>query len=328
MGDVSVPIGPGAVCLLIVGEAVAAQEALAHVGDVGLDLALGLRPVGAAEADAKAVVVGRGERLGMQAPLALKALGSDVGAHHGLRAVIEQLGRDAAEVGKGGAVTGPEGHEVKRAHETAEGVARVAEHHVEAVEGQLEPRARPDRLLVGPVDLGLVAGRGLKAALELGVRPRARALDVAAHRLVAAAEAVVAHEVLVDPRRLQARLAGEPLVNHRLDPIELRGLALAAVDGLRAVDQVAAHRPPVAAHQPADLGVGKPLSVQGPDVHELLLVDHRRLQVRSIERTWRRVRTDPRGPKAPLQTYTFRWSWSDILRWSWAGGGEPVGGGL
>jgi len=92
----------------------------------------------------------------------------------------------------------------------------MPQHHVEAIERQLEPGGGHERLLVGPVDLGLVAGCGLKAALELGVRPRARALQVAADGLVAAGEAVVAHEILVDARGEQAGLAREPLVDHGL----------------------------------------------------------------------------------------------------------------
>src|SRR4051794_16677223 len=48
-GDVLVPGRPLAVGVLVAGEAVGAQQPLADVGDVGLDLALGLRPVGLAE---------------------------------------------------------------------------------------------------------------------------------------------------------------------------------------------------------------------------------------------------------------------------------------
>jgi hypothetical protein len=65
----------------------AAQQAAAPVGDVGLDLALGLGPVGPAEAQLEAVVVGAGQCLGVVDAIAIAPLGADVGAHHGLGAV-------------------------------------------------------------------------------------------------------------------------------------------------------------------------------------------------------------------------------------------------
>jgi hypothetical protein len=90
----------------------------------------------------------RGQGFGVELVLAERALAADVGAHDGLGAVVEQLARDAAEVPERGALAGPEGHQILRARERAERVAGVAEDHVEAVERQLDPRARADRLLV------------------------------------------------------------------------------------------------------------------------------------------------------------------------------------
>jgi hypothetical protein len=126
---------------------------------------------------------------------------------------------------------------------------------------------------VGPVDLSLVAGGGLKALRDRLGRLRPGTVDVAAHGRVAARKAVVADEVLVDAGRLQAGVLGQPLVDHRFEGVELGGHAPAPVARLGSLGQVVLHRAPVAADDAADLGVGQPLAVQGSDVHELLLVD-------------------------------------------------------
>src|SRR3954447_23356252 len=128
----------------------------------------------------------RGQRLRVERVLAERALATDVGTDDGLDAVIKQLARDAPEVRERRAVTRPEGHQILRAGERAERVARVAEDHVKAIQRQLQPRARRDRLLVRPVDLRLMARPGLKALRGPGRRPRPRPLDVATDRVVAA----------------------------------------------------------------------------------------------------------------------------------------------
>lgn len=200
-GDLGVPGGPLAISLLVVGEAVIAQQTLAHVGNVGFDLALGLGTIGAAEAQLEAVVVGAGQGLGVVETITRASLGADMGAHDRLGAVVEDLLRDSAEVGEGGSVAGPEGDQILGADQPDEGIATVTQHHVEAVERQLQPRGGAGRLLMGAVDLGLMAGRRLKAFRD-GLRClRAGAVHVVAHRRVAAGEAVVATQVLVDARR-------------------------------------------------------------------------------------------------------------------------------
>lgn len=136
------------------------HEPLAHIRHVGLDLAFGLGPIGPAEAQAEAVVVGRGERFRMEAALATGER-ADVLAYDRPRAVVRDLARDTAEVGEGGAVVGPEADEVLRAGEANERVARMAEHHVEAVQRQLQPGLAAKRRLVRPIHLRLVAGRRL-----------------------------------------------------------------------------------------------------------------------------------------------------------------------
>jgi hypothetical protein len=54
------------------------------------------------------------------------------------------IARDAAEVGEGRTVAGPEGDEVHRPDERQEGVAGVAEVHVEGVERELQALRRPE----------------------------------------------------------------------------------------------------------------------------------------------------------------------------------------
>jgi hypothetical protein len=90
----------------------------------------------------------RGQRLGMEHVLAQAPFATDVGADDGLGPVIEQLARDAAEVPECRPVTRPERDQVLGAGERAERVARVPEDHVEAIQRQLQPRTRADRVLV------------------------------------------------------------------------------------------------------------------------------------------------------------------------------------
>jgi hypothetical protein len=236
-------------------------------------------------------------------------------AHHGLGAVIEQLARHPAKVPERRPVTGPERHQILGAGHGAERVARMAEHHVKAVERQLQPRARAERLLVRPIDLRLMARRRLKPLLALGRRPGPGPLHVAAHRVVAALEAVVAHQVLMDPRRQQPRLRGQPLIDPRLERIQLGRRAPAAIDRLHAVFQITLDRPPIAPHQPRDLGIAVPLTPKRPDVHQLLLADQCGLRARR-QRTPRASRPPPTEPAARPQQPRPRASGSSPLRGS------------
>ncbi len=177
------------------------------------------------------------------------------------------------EVRKRRAVTRPERDQVHRADEAEERVAGMAKDHVERVERQLQALWRVDRLLVRPVDLRLMARRRLKALLRRLGLGRSRSLHVAAHSLIAAHKTVVACEILMDALCLKTRRGRQPLVDQRLEWVELRRCALAPIGRLRAFGQIALDGAPVAAHVAADLRVVQPLAVQGLDVHELLLVD-------------------------------------------------------
>src|SRR4051812_20232698 len=121
-----------------------------------------------------------------------------------------------------------------------------------------------------------MSGRGLEALLAACRWPRPRALHVAADRVVAALEAVVADQILMDPRRQKPRRGRQPLIDQRLELVQLARHPLAPVDRLGAGLQIALDRPPVAPEQPADLGVRVALAGQRPHVHQFLLADHQR----------------------------------------------------
>src|SRR4051794_24445286 len=114
----------------------------------------------------------------------------------------------------------------------------MPEHHVKAEQRQLQPRAGPDRLLVRPVDLGLMTRRGLEALLLPPRWPWPGALDVAAARFVAALDPSVPDQVLMDPRRQKPRGRGQPLIDQRLELVQLRRHPPAPVDRLRAGLQI------------------------------------------------------------------------------------------
>jgi hypothetical protein len=208
----------------------------------------------------------RGKRFGVKDPALERHLPADVLAYHRLGPVVEQLVRDTAKVLERRAVTRPEGDQVLRARQPTEALTRVAEHHVEAVQRQLQPRAAADRLLVGPIDLRLMPGPGLEPLLgpPRGLRPRA--LDIPADRVVAALEPVIADQVLMHPGGQQPGLRGQPLIDQRLELIQLRRHPLAPIRRLRPKLQIPLHRPPVPAEHPADLRVRVALTRKRPNL--------------------------------------------------------------
>ncbi len=233
----------------------ASEQPLADIGDVVLDLPLRLRSVGLAEPHREPVMVRRGQRLWVEDPLLDRHVAADVLADDRLGAVVEQLVRHAAEVLKRRAVTRPERDQVLRAGQPTKRVTAVSEDHVKRVERQLQPRPGPDRLLVGPVDLRLEPRRCLEPHLRARRRLRPKALDIAAHSVVAALEPVIADQVLMHPCRQQPGLLRKPLIDHRLELVQLGRHPLAAIHRLRPGLHIPLHRPSITADQPADLGV-------------------------------------------------------------------------
>ncbi len=200
-GDVLVPVLPRQIRLLVTREAVRTEKALTDIGDVGLDLAFRLRPVSTTQPHGEAVMVRGGQRLRVKDPLPDRDFPANMAAHNRLGAVIEQLARDPAEVRERGTMARPERHEILRTSQRAKRVPRMAENHVKAIERQLQPRSRADRLLMRPVDLRLVPGSGLKPLLNPRLSLRARPLHIPAHRVIAALKTVVTNQILVDPCR-------------------------------------------------------------------------------------------------------------------------------
>src|SRR4051812_2870097 len=96
-------------------------------------------------------------------------------------------------------------------------------------------------------------GPSLKALRRPRRRARPRTLDVATDRVVAALESVVAYEILMDPSRQQPRCGRQPLIDQRLELVQLARHPLAPVDRLRAGLQIPLDRPPDTPNQPADL---------------------------------------------------------------------------
>jgi hypothetical protein len=108
--------------------------------------------------------------------------------------------------------------------------------------------------------------------------------DVTLDDLVAARKTVVTDQVLVDAGCPECGLPLEPPLDDLLEGIKFGGrLLLAAVRRLCAFLKVALDGAPVPADHPTDLCVGVTLAVQGVDVHELLLVDHRVLRLLSFK---------------------------------------------
>src|SRR5436190_21930785 len=89
----------------------------------------------------------------MEDPLLELHVLADMLAHHRLGPVIQKLVRDPAKVFERRPVTRPEGDQVLGAGQPTERITGVPEHHVKAVQRQLQPRAGTDRLLVRPIDL-------------------------------------------------------------------------------------------------------------------------------------------------------------------------------
>jgi hypothetical protein len=217
-----------------------------------------------------------GQRLGVKPPLLERHVLADMRPDDGLGAVIQELARNPTEMTKRLAVTRPEGDQVLRASQRAERITRMTEHHVKAVQRQLQPRAGANRLLVRPVNLRLEPRRGLKPLLRPARRPRPGPVDISTDGVVAALEPIIADQVLMHPRGQQPRLRGQPLIDQRLQRIQLRRHPLAAIHRLRTGLQIPLHRPPIPADQPADLRVREPLTRKRPDVHQILLADQRR----------------------------------------------------
>ena len=98
---------------------------------------------------------------------------------------------------------------------------RVAEHHHEAHQRALRA-PDPDLAEVGPIDLGLLAGKGLEPQIGLGFRLRPQGGDHTAEVALAPPVAAPAHH-LVEPAGRQRRVFLQCLADEGDEGIELRG---------------------------------------------------------------------------------------------------------
>ena len=104
---------------------------------------------------------GEGDGLRVEGDLLAPA---HVALHDGLRAIVEDLVGDPAEVGEGADVAPPEAGQVAARHEAAERVTAVAQRHVEAVDVD-RARLGLEDALVAPVHLGLGPGEHFEASV-------------------------------------------------------------------------------------------------------------------------------------------------------------------
>jgi hypothetical protein len=81
-----------------------------------------------------------------------------------------------------------------------------------------------------------------------------------------------------------AAAAHQPaLIDQRLELIQLRRSPPTTINRLSSMLDIPLHRPPITTKQPPDLGIAQPLTLQRPDIHQLLLADQHGLPAREYE---------------------------------------------
>jgi hypothetical protein len=182
IGDSVEPTPELAIQIIEVAERAAAKEVFPDVAERALDLALCLCPVGRARFRQKSVVRGQVE----QFAIVDNALVVDLAQHRGLHAIIEDLSRRAAERLEGADMAAQNGLQILVGDKPAPHHAVVAEHHREQPDDPLGVGlVGEDSSEEGKIDLRLLAGRGLKAALERLQRPGPNGAQEVFHRGVA-----------------------------------------------------------------------------------------------------------------------------------------------
>ena len=151
-------------------EAAGEEEVLADGAERTLDLALGLGPVGPTGFWHEAVMVGAGQQGGVVDD-ALVTLAGDRGTH----AVVDDLGRDAADRLEGRSVTAQHCLEVLVHDECRPDQPGVSQHHREQPDdahraGLVGEFGGELGAELGKVELGLLTRRGLEPALKADER--------------------------------------------------------------------------------------------------------------------------------------------------------------
>ena len=233
-GAVDAPVGDRALPLLQKGvlgrearEAPPAQGVVLDILDAGLDLALVPRDPGLGRQDRRAIMRTEGAQLGVD--LRIEPVRLD---DRGLEVVGHDRGGDPAE--------GPEGVLDAADHrlgvlppdDLAVALARVRKHGPEQVRAA-DP-AGLGRGLGAPaeVDLHLVTGGALQPPVWQGVAPGDVSHE-ALHRAVGATEAMLAHQILIDPLGAQTGLhrRGDRLGIRRAQTRRTRWIAVGRVRG-------------------------------------------------------------------------------------------------
>ena len=183
VGDLVTPLVKLPVQIFQVLEPAGQEEVLAHVAERALHLALGLGPVGPAGPGMEPVVRGQGQQGGMVDDLT----GLGLAQHRGLHAVIQQPGRDPAQLGKGRLVAGHQHVQRLAPDKTPEQVTGMAQHQGKQRDHPDAPGVVPEaHLEMGKVHLPLVTGGRLKAHLITGFPRRPEGTQVIGQDGVAA----------------------------------------------------------------------------------------------------------------------------------------------
>ena len=245
------------------------EEAVGHVVDTTLDLALGLRPVGPAQHRAKGVVLGqRPERiLEAVAAASVGVAPGDYRAH----VVIEDFARNAAEILKHPPMTGEQGLTAGRVDILKIHPAAVAQYRDETV------NLLAEEPVLAPVHLHLVTRHRLVARHWLGRRRRIERRDKAPHRTFSARVAHRRDLPAQDRRRNPVRTRR---LNATPQPIlvarQLPRASRASLRGRRGPNaaQIVAHRVARDIQFPGNRPDAKPSSVQDQNLQNRLLLQH------------------------------------------------------
>jgi hypothetical protein len=207
VGDVAQPDFELQIEVVEIVEDATEEEILADVPERPLDLALGLRPIGAA---------GLGQEAVMMRQVAERTVVDDLPVgiladYRGFHTIIQDLARHAAERFEGRLVA-----REHRLHRLAMGKAspdqtRVAKDHREQPDDMHDARLRCEAdAELGEVDLGLLSRQGLEAnGKPLAATSRAQRANLVAHHAVATC-VTASCDFTVQALRRQPRILTEP----------------------------------------------------------------------------------------------------------------------
>jgi len=227
--------------------------------------------------------------------------GVGVLAHeHGAHAVVEDLGRRAAQRPESRRVAAQQGLQVLLRHEPAPQHAAVAEHEREQPDHALDPGLVGEhRAEMREVDLRLPAWRRFEPHLEACGRAGPDLAQEVLHHGVAAGVAEVA-DLAMQPAAGQVGIGRHALAQVGLEWADLGRARLARPIGwrLQAALDVFAHGLAVEAGPPRNGGHAQPLPMQIQDHDELPKPDHHRIPPNSRGEWWPTAGRHPTAPSS------------------------------